>query len=102
MLCKVYFLFFMIGFFGSVLSIFRSFLTEEKSNILSHWNWTLVDSLGPFLFFTSFVGLVFVHFKSFRMLINVPVSLSIGLFFTYFAQVFFRNPGIDHHRGSYL
>lgn len=102
MLCKIYFLLFLIGFFGSVLSIFRSLLTEEKSNILSHWNWTWLDSLGPFLVFTSFVGLVFVHFKSFSTLVNVPVSLSIGLFITYYAQVFFRNSGIERHRGSYL
>lgn len=102
MLCKIYFLLFMIGFFGCVLSIFRSLLTEEKSNILSHWNWTFLDSLGPFLVFTSFAGLVFVHFNSFRVIVNIPVSLSIGLFFTYYSQVFFRNSGIECYRGRYL
>ena len=102
MLCKIYFLLFIVGFLGSVLSIVRSLSVEEKSQVISQWNWTLVDSLGPFLFFSSFTGLLFVHFKTFRMLINVPVSLSIGLFFTYFSRVFFRHQIFEQTKGSYL
>lgn len=84
MLSKIYFFFFVIGFIGSVLSIVRS-LSEEKS-LEDSW----LDYLGPFFFFTSFVGITLVQFNACRDSITVPVSICIGLFFSYCSQVPFK------------
>lgn len=84
MLSKIYFFFFVIGFIGSVLSIVRSLSKEGKVEM----DW--LDYLSPFLFFTSFFGITFVQFKAFSNSINVPVSIFVGFFFTYYSQVLFK------------
>ncbi|WP_408096010.1 hypothetical protein ACJVC5_13285 [Peredibacter sp. HCB2-198] len=88
MLCKIYFFFFVIGFIGSVFSIVRSLSKEDRAEETSKWD--LMENLGPFFFFTSFIGITFVQFNALRSSINVPVSIFVGFFFTYFSQVFIK------------
>lgn len=100
MLSKIYTLFFVVGAFGSALSIARPLLNEEESEASSFWKWP--DQLGIFFFYTSFIGIFLLHIHTFTGFVNALFSIFAGLFFTYYSHAFFKSSCMDQKRGSFL